>query len=280
MKSPKIIYILISIFCFFAIVAGVYAQFFVEEEQRDNIIVPTISNEEDDDDEKTQEEIKTQFSALFTNQFNAGNYKNNNIQRLDNSKAIVYNAYHMEEKNENYEMKIDLPVINLPGETVAEFNNITQTVFANKVSEVMNNQNGNKTIYSVSYTAYINGNILSLVIQSTLKEGNNPQRVIVQSYNYNLVTGKKVTIADMLSQKNIVQSDAQKKINQVVKKQQEEAQVFVESGYTVYYRDLTNAMYQIANISTYFIGPNGELYIIFAYGNQNFTSEMDIILFE
>ena len=36
-------------------------------------------------------------------------------------------------------------------------------------------------------------------------------------------------------------------------------------------------MYQIDNITNFIEGPNGELYIIFAYGNNNYTSEMDII---
>ena len=32
------------------------------------------------------------------------------------------------------------------------------------------------------------------------------------------------------------------------------------------------------DISTFFIGPDEKLYVVFAYGNNNFTSEMDIII--
>ena len=40
----------------------------------------------------------------------------------------------------------------------------------------------------------ISNNILSLVVRSTLKEGsNNPQRDIVQTYNYDLTNQKKIT---------------------------------------------------------------------------------------
>ena len=113
-----------------------------------------------------------------------------------------------------------------------------------------------------------------------LKQGNNPQRVIVQTYNYNLITGEKVKLEDVLAKNNIIHSECQNKINETVTKAQEEAQVLVQSGYTVYNRNLSDSMYQIANISTFFLGQNGELYIIFAYGNQNFTSEMDIVLYE
>ena len=39
-------------------------------------------------------------------------------------------------------------------------------------------------------------------------------------------------------------------------------------------------IYTVANSENFFLGENGKLYIIYAYGNQNFTSEMDIVLFE
>ena len=41
--------------------------------------------------------------------------------------------------------------------------------------------------------------------------------------------------------------------------------------------DKASPIYQIENIHTFFLGSNGDLYIIFAYGNNNYTSEMDII---
>jgi len=281
MKNPKTIYILIGVFCFFAIVAGIYAEFFVAEVDKNNVIMPSLNQGEDNQiAEKTQEELKTQFTSLFTNNFNKENYDTANIQKLDASKDIVYNAITLNEQKENYEVNINLPVVNIQGDVAAGFNKITQDYFANKASEVLSNKTSNKIIYSVNYTSYINENILSVVIQSTLKEGNNPQRVLVQTYNYNLLTGEKVELIDMLSKKNIVQSDCQKKINETVEKAKEEAQTLVQSGYSVYNRDLSSGMYQLSKATTYFLGPNGNLYIIFAYGNQNFTSEMDIIWYE
>jgi len=280
-NNPKTIYILIGVFCVLAIIAGIYAQFFVSDADKNNVIMPDFNQEPGEEvREKTQEEIKTQLSSLFTNEVHIEGYDASNVQKLDETKEIVYSAYDIEEQTENYELHVHLPVMNIKGEVPTSFNNITQTVFANKASEILSNQNANKTIYSVDFTAYVNGDILSLAIRSTLKEGNNPQRVIIQTYNYNLFTAEKVELADILAQKNIIQTDCQNKIQEVVRKAQEEAQILVQSGYTVYNRDLSNSMYQIANTSTYFLGPNGELYIIFAYGNQNFTSEMDVVLYE
>jgi hypothetical protein len=89
-----------------------------------------------------------------------------------------------------------------------------------------------------------------------------------------------LVLVDVLTKRNIVQSECQNKINQVVSKAQEEAQILVKSGYQVYNRDLSNSIYQLSNISNFFLGSTGELYIIFAYGNQNFTAEMDVVLYE
>ena len=46
-----------------------------------------------------------------------------------------------------------------------------------------------------------------------------------------------------------------------------------------YQRDIGNNQYLLENIDTYFIDQNDYLYIVFAYGNQNYTSEMDLVIF-
>lgn len=278
MKNQKLIFILIGAFCVFALIAGIYTQFFVEKSGNDT--QDPTNNINNDIKPKTQEEIKTQLSNLFTNELISNNYDVTNLQKRNESKDIVYSAYDIQKQEENYEVDIHLPVVNIKGDVPTEFNKTTQSIFVNKASEILNNKYTEKVIYSVDYIAYINDNILSLVIKSTLKQGNNPQRVIVQTYNYNLETGEKVQLADVLTKKNIVQTDCQNKINEIVAKAQEEAQVLLQSGYTVYNRNLSDSIYQISNIPTFFLGKNQELYIIFAYGNQNYTSEMDVVLYE
>lgn len=279
MKNQKLIFILVGAFCVLALIAGIYAQFFVGSSNNNNIQNPdnSINNEIKP---KTQEEIKSQLNSLFTNEIISNDYDETNLQKRDASKGIVYSAYDIQKQEENYELDVHLPVININDSVATDFNKMTQSIFANKASEILNNKYTEKVIYSVDYISYVNDNILSLVIKSTLKQGNNPQRVIVQAYNYNLETGEKVQLVDVLAKRNIIQSDCQNKIHEIVTKAQEEAQVLVQSGYTVYNRNLSDSMYQISNISTFFLGKNEELYIIFAYGNQNFTSEMDVVLYE
>lgn len=279
MKNQKLIFILVGAFCVLALIAGIYAQFFVGSSNNNNIQNPdnSINNEIKP---KTQEEIKSQLNSLFTNEIISNDYDETNLQKRDASKGIVYSAYDIQKQEGNYELDVHLPVININDSVATDFNKMTQSIFANKASEILNNKYTEKVIYSVDYISYVNDNILSLVIKSTLKQGNNPQRVIVQTYNYNLETGEKVQLVDVLAKRNIIQSDCQNKIHEIVTKAQEEAQVLVQSGYTVYNRNLSDSMYQISNISTFFLGKNEELYIIFAYGNQNFTSEMDVVLYE
>ena len=279
MKNQKIIFILIGAFCVLALIAGIYAQFFVGGSNNSNTqnLDLNINNEIKP---KTQEAIKSQLTSLFTNEILSNNYDETNLQKRDTSKGIVYSAYDIQKQEGNYELDIHLPVININDTVATDFNKMTQSIFANKASDILNNKYTEKVIYSVDYISYVNENILSLVIKSTLKQGNNPQRVIVQTYNYNLETGEKIQLVDILAKKNIIQSDCQNKIHEVVTKAQEEAQVLVQSGYTVYNRNLSDSMYQISNISTFFLGKNEELYIIFAYGNQNYTSEMDVVLYE
>ena len=99
MKSPKTIYILIGVFCAFAVAAGIYAEFFVSEQDKPGIIVPNLNNEDENTvKEPTQEEIKAQFTSLFNNQFELEDYDTSNIKRINENEDIVYTAASIDEK--------------------------------------------------------------------------------------------------------------------------------------------------------------------------------------
>ena len=277
MKNPKVLYILISLFCIFAIIAGIYAQFIdasptgtgvAEEEQ--NVI-----------QEKTQDEIKSEFNDLFTNELNLGTFDTTGIQKNDQTQEIVY-SLSTERVNEFCEINLNIPVINIRSDLSNTFNSMTQADFVNKANEVIQNTDSTKKIiYTVDYTAYVNSNILSVVIKSTLKEGNSAQRVIVRTYNYNLSTNQEASLVDLITMKMLNKDEVNNKIMQVVTAENQEAENLQSMGYnTVFVRDLASDMYNIDNAGAYFLGPNQELYIVYPYGNSEFTSEMDIILFE
>ena len=270
-----IIYIFIIVICIVAIGIGVYAQFFMEED---------ISNNYDNDISAggnqnlvTGQEIKQSFLDLFTDEFYIGNFDDSNVKKLDNSNELVYTAYSSSETVEGkYMIDVNIPVINIEGEVVNEYNSITQSVFVDKINAVISNSSV-YTIYNLDYISYVNNNILSLAIMATIKEGNNPQRIIVQTYNYNLATGENVTLDDILEDRDIEKSVVENKIKTTINKESEDAKKMAQSGYNVYQRNPEDEMYKLENIQNFMEGPNGELYIIFAYGNNNYTSEMDVI---
>lgn len=284
MKKRYIIYILIAIICIIAIITGVYYQVFGNKQKQNvennNEIVQDPNKEYEPID---PEVLKEEFNALFNNSFNDQGYDTSSIKKLQGfeEQEIVFAIYNIrEEKDERYSVNINLPVLNVDGEVAADFNATTQSVFANKADDVLA-RSQNYTIYNVEYVAYVNDNVLSLIIKSTLKEGDNAQRIIVQTYNYDIQTGQKLTLNELLEQKGISTKEVNKKIELQVKEANIQAEAIssalIESGQTVYTRDINNAMYVTDNVNHFFIGEDGQIYIIYPYGNSNFTSEMDII---
>lgn len=272
MTSKKIINIIIIAVCIFSIIIGTIFFFIVRFNKKE---IETTNNQTEE--YLTQEELKKNFYDIFNNQLNNSDYDISNIPKFDDSKNIVYTVYSANEKKDNYEVNLNLPIVNINSEVTANFNNITQEIFANKANDIYEGTD-KKTIYSVTYTGFINGDILSVVIKSTLKEGNSAQRVIVQTYNYNLKTGKEATIYDVISKRELEESEVSTKIKNQIKEAIKEANDIQISGYEVYSRNINDDMYEVENTSTYYLGADGKLYIIYAYGNESFTSEMDIIV--
>lgn len=280
MKTPKTLYILIGVFCVFAIIAGIYAQF-IENSSSGNLQSGEDKNHHASA-EKSLETIKQEFNNIFTNTIQLNGFDDTKITKIKADEQIIYTAYSIQKKENTYEMNINIPVVNIKNEIGQSFNEITQSIFVNKANEILKSTDATlNTIYSIDYVGYVNGDILSLVIKSTLKEGQNAQRVIVQTYNYNLSTSTKVTLSELVAKKSLSVNEVETKIKKVIKEADDQAKTIQNAGYNVdFSRDLTSSMYTVENSGTFFLGENGKLYIIYAYGNQNFTSEMDVVLFE
>jgi len=135
------------------------------------------------------------------------------------------------------------------------------------------------TIYGVEYVAYLNSDILSLIIKATLKEGNNAQRVLIETFNYSLTKDQEVTLTDLLQLKNITLVQANSKVKKEINLAAENAIELSQLGYTTYTRNINDSMYEIENTYNYFLGKDQYLYLVYAYGNTSYTTEMDIIIF-
>ena len=82
-----------------------------------------------------------------------------------------------------------------------------------------------------------------------------------------------------MTYKNVKTATLQNKINKEIKEISQKTQDLNNVGFSVYTRKPEDEMYKLENITNYFYGPNNYIYIVFAYGNNNYTSETDVIVF-
>lgn len=272
-----VLYGVIIAICIIAIFVGVYSLEFRISGQK-NVDGNKVNQNDTAENLNSEMEVVNNFKALFTNDFSSSNYDSSKVKKLYDDKDIVYSAVNLKEKKEEYDIDINIPLINIDNEIVAKYNENTQKVFADQVNKAMKNEDTTEqVICDISYTSYINNNVLSLAIMENLKEGKLPQRIIIQTYNYNLDTGEEVTINDVITARELDSTSINKKINSTIKILAADDTTISDSGYNVYKRDVTSEIYDVKNVKNFIQGPDGELYIIYAYGNTTNTSELDII---
>jgi len=266
------IYALIVAFCIIAIIVGVNAQFFSTKES-DEVPEINVSNVVSVNEEL---DISNKFMQLFDNKL--PQFKDYpNIEKGDLSKNYLYiysenpqlpNGPYTKKLDGKYDIVAYLPVFNINSDVTNGFNNITINYFVKMMNDIVTNGTTNTNL-TISFAANVNDNILSVAIIAKLKEGDKPQRIMIQGYNYDLANNKEVKVADVLAKKNVDMATANSKIEKVVK----------SADNTLYKRELTNPIYSIDKVTNFILGRNGELYIIYAYGNQAnvYSSEMDIV---
>ena len=270
-KAIYIVYIALAILCIIAIGIAVYMQFFKDE--KIGVVLGIIKKED-----KEYNELKENFTNIFTNNLTKENMYTGEIKKIRENEDIVFSAYNVQEQKDNYIINIQLPFFNINSDTAKEINKELTKSFKEKSEQIMKSNTEEKKIYTIKYKAYVTNEILSMVILSELKEGNNNQRIIFKSYNYNLATNKQVDINELIQLKNIDKTNANKKIKEEIEKSQEQNTKLAELGYNTITRDATSDTYKIENTKEFFLGDKGYLYIIYPYGNKEYTSEMDIVI--
>ncbi len=276
--KDKIIYtttILLSLICLMSLV-------YVEISSNTSIveILDTSEAEAKALGNKTNEEIealKNIINSKFHNNIEKSSVSSN-IKKIDNTKDIVCTALDTKEsKPGSYEINVVLPVINIDSEITKEYNKEIENVFKAKLDSVLETENKD-IAYSTEYVASVNNNILSLMIKSNLKEGsNNAQRTIIQTYNYDINKDKELTLKDVLKTNNLEEETIKSTIRAEIEKSQKRVNEFKELGYSIYSRNPNSSIYEIKNSKEFYCTSN-TLYIIYAYGNEDFTSEMDVVV--
>lgn len=227
---------------------------------------------------KEQEEIARQEEEAIINA--EENFKNLflNTEYSENQNEAITLSYNMEKnKQGKYEVDVNVPLVNIETDTAKAINDEINNIFGKKLLEVVR-ESTVQTKYSVDYIAYTNNNILSLIIKATLKEGNHAQRIMVKTYNYDLRENKLATLLDYMEKNSINKSAVQNQIINYIREKSGTVDTALAQQYNLYVRDVRSDEYLIENIENYYIGQDGKLYIVFAYGNNNETETVDVII--
>ena len=284
LHGPKkwIFFIVLALVCIVAICMGIYTQFFYKYSDTDPLMLGINIGSK-----KTAEEIdilKAEFNNLFNNSILI-NSENVRVDRMEPSKELVYAGYNLVNEDENYySVNAQIPILNINTDIAKAINREIKQEYYDKANAIMRKTEGN-TIYNVSYAAFINQDILSLVIKSSLKEQNKSEKVSIKTYCYSLPEGKLLSInnvldsSDLLEGKGLSLDNIQTTINDDVKKAYNNAKIIAANYGTLYERDLQSEIYILENTKNFFLTQDGYIYIVYAYGNDDYTNEMDIIIF-
>lgn len=269
-KRMKIIYIVLICICALAISVAIGTQI-LGNDVVDNIFGLNKITKRTEEEEAA---LKVNFESLLDNTLlDKGNYT---VQKNNQDKEIIYTEYSKQEKKDNHELDVNLPYINIKNEEVNKFNKEIKNTFEGKAEKVSQNTDEN-ILYTVKYKASIKENILSLIIYSDLKQSSSAQRVIVQTFNYDLSQNKILTFEDAINEFKLKKNEVQTKINTDIQNEENKSEELIKLGYNVFSRDTKSDIYKVENISEYFIY-NNNIYVIFAYGNDKMTSEKDIVI--
>lgn len=268
--------VIVILLCVLSICVGVYAQFFYKYSKSDAFMFGLGRNQAQNEEEIKR--LKNEFENIFTNDIEtSGEFS---CTKADDKKDIVFTDKTVSKESENYSVDINIPKINIDSDVAKDINKEIDTIFNTKLESVTNN-NSQKTIYNIAYKAYINGDLLSLIIKSTLKEGNNAQAVIIKTYNYNLANNAKASFKEVLEAKDLYEEEVQADIDDELEYLNEKDKELKEaSNYDIKLRDLNSDMYKVENVDNFIVSTNGYLYVIYAYGNTEHTSKHDVIIFK
>lgn len=276
--TKKIVFFLVLILiCIVAISIGIYTQYFYKYSETDPLMIGINIGSE-----KTAEELQlleSNFNSLFQNTLKINSENVNIVDKLEETKDLLYTGYKLENEDENYySVNAKIPIINIDSEKAKEINKEIKTEFYDKANNIMR-QTDNYVVYNVTYAAYINEDILSVAIKASLKEGNKSEKVSIKTYNYSLTGAKLLSLSDLIALKKDTVDNVQSKITNEIKTAYTNAKIIAAEYGNLYERDVEGDMYKVENATTFFLTDDGYVYVVYAYGNNDYTNEMDIVIF-
>lgn len=274
-KKTLIIYIAIVLVCLMALLVSFYVQFYKRIDLSKLVgINQAESFGNKSEDEKI--ELESDFLKLLSNTIDnkEGDY-NNKKENLD--KELVYTTFEKKETKANsFDLEVHIPEINIKSEVVDGYNKEIKEIFVDFVDKILQSENRN-VIYTVDYTANIQNGIVSVMIHSNFKEGTKAQKVIIKTYNYDLRNNKELKLQDVIKFEQLSENRIQDMINTKIEAEQKKVKDLEGLGYNIYNRDIKNDMYKLENTEEFYMTENA-IYIIYPYGNNAETSEIDLVV--
>ena len=275
-KNQYIFFVVLILICIVALSVGIYAQFFYKYADTDPLMLGINIGAK-----KTTEEyamLKSNFGELFNNSLRVNSDKIL-VEKLNGEKDIIYTAYNLINEDETYySVDVNIPEINIDTSVIKKINSEIKSEYYNKANSIMR-QTGENTIYKVSYASYINEDILSLVIKASLKEQGKSEKVSIKTYTYSISREELITLEDLINSKETTIQAVQNSINNEIKVAYQNAQIIANEYGVLYERDLESSIYKVEKATEYFLTDDGYVYIVYAYGNNNYTNEMDVVIF-
>ncbi len=270
-------FVIVILLCILSLSIGIYAQIFYRYSDTDPFMLGIGVGKTQDVAEITK--LKNEFNNIFTNDL-TGESTIQNIKKKENNKNIVYTKETITEKEDNkYSIVASIPEININSNKAEEINEEINRIYVEKIESIMKNSK-DYTDYSITYKSYINGELLSLIIKETIREGKNTQSAKINTYNYNLNQNKTVSINDILSAKGYDSKKLQKEIDAEIKELNQKDEELKNQYTEVRLRETSDEMYKIENTENFIVNQDGYLYLIYAYGNKENTNKVDVIIFE
>ena len=274
-KRGVVIYSIIIFICIIALLVAFYVQFY----KRIDLSRLVGINQEEKFGNKSQDEtieLAAEFVKLFNNTLDnkEGDYNN---KKTEIDKDLVYTTFEKKETKANsYDLEVHIPEINIKSEVVDGYNKEIKEIFVDFVDKILQSENRN-VIYTVDYTANIQNGIVSVMIHSNFKEGTKAQKVIIKTYNYDLRNNKELKLQDVIKFEQLSENRIQDMINTKIEAEQKKVKDLEGLGYSIYNRDIKNDMYKLENTEEFYMTENA-IYIIYPYGNNAETSEIDLVV--
>lgn len=275
-KKTVWFFLFVVLVCIIAVCIGIYTQFFYKYAETDPLMIGINIGSQ-----KTAEELanlEANFNSIFQNKVNIKS-ENVNVEKIKEENDLVYSLYKIENEDENYyTIKAVIPTINIKTDKVEEINEQIRSEFYEKANNIMR-QTDQYVVYNVTYQAFVNEDIVSVVIKAALKEGQKAEKVSIKTYNYSISADRQVSLQELVELKNTTVSAVQSTIDTEIKAAYTNAKIIAADYGNLYERDLGSDMYKVENATTFFLTDDGYVYIIYPYGNTDYTNEMDIVIF-